>query len=82
MINNNIYIQNNKNRDILSISEYNNAINVLLEINEKIMNLNNKIKIENYNNDEIVNYLQNINNDFSSIFYPESISYLEEIKFT
>jgi len=68
LINNNIYIQNNKNRDILSISEYNNAINVLLEINEKIMNLNNKIKIENYNNDEIVNYLQNINNDFSSIF--------------
>jgi len=68
LINNNIYIQNNKNKDILTISEYNNAINILLEINEKIINLNNKIKIENYNNDEIVNYLQNINNDFSSIF--------------
>jgi len=57
-----LYIQKNKNLDILAISDVNNCMDILTNINNKIVNL----KIVN-NTTDIINVLQSINNDLSSV---------------
>jgi len=58
-----IHVQNNKNLDIINISDVNSCINELNNINLKIKNINDLT-----NSDNIINILQEINNDLSSLF--------------
>jgi ATP-dependent Lon protease len=58
-----LHVQKNKFFDILGISDVSSCVEKLGEINKNI----DVINTNNLNNDTIVNYLQNINNDLSSI---------------
>ena len=61
-----IHIQKIKSLDILGISDVSVCIDKLNEINLKILNISKNLK-ENSNTDTIINSLQNINNDLSSL---------------
>ena len=59
-----VYIQKNKNLNILGISDVNNCMDILFNLNSKLANLKNS----NNQNNDIINILQTINNDLSSLF--------------
>ena len=59
-----VYIQQNKNLNILGASDVNNCMDILFNINEKLANLKNS----NTQNNDAINILQTINNDLSSLF--------------
>jgi len=70
-----IHVQKNKFLDILGISEVNLCIEKLGEISIKIENIQqNKYSIEN-----LINLLQNINNDLSSILKNYGTESLEDL---
>ena len=65
-----LHVQRNKMLDIIGISEVNNCINTLFELSGKIREIN-ESQLEtntNVNTDNIINVLQNINNELSSLF--------------
>jgi ATP-dependent Lon protease len=59
-----LYIQENKKLNILDISDINNCMDILTNINVKLLNLKNTINT----NSDCINILQTINNDLSSLF--------------
>jgi endopeptidase La len=61
-----LHVQKNKSLDILGINEVNTCTNILLELSKKIKDINSKKIIDN--TDSIINDLQYINNEFSSLF--------------
>lgn len=60
-----IHIQKNKIYDILGISDISNCIEKLIELNHKIEEI---ITLKNISTDSIINSLQYINNELSSLF--------------
>jgi hypothetical protein len=60
-----IHIQKNKIYDILGISDISNCIEKLIELNQKIEEI---ITLKNTSTDSIINSLQYINNELSSLF--------------
>jgi ATP-dependent Lon protease len=61
-----LHVQKNKTLNIISVSEVNSCINILFELSTKIKEIND-ISIKN-NTDNIINILQIVNNDLSSLF--------------
>jgi ATP-dependent Lon protease len=61
-----LHVQKNKILDIINVSEVNNCINILFELSTKIKEINDA-SIKN-NTDNIINILQIVNNDLSSLF--------------
>ena len=59
-----LHVQKNKILGIISVSEVNNCINILFELSTKIKEINDVIN----NTDNIINILQIVNNDLSSLF--------------
>lgn len=59
-------VQLNKINDIIGVSEVNNCLQNLLNLNSKLMLINTSM-MEN-NKEEVINILQTINNELSSIF--------------
>ena len=70
-----LHVQKNKFFDILGISDVSNCVEKLGEISKKIEEITSK-KIDN---DTLVNYLQNINNDLSSILKSYGTESLEDL---
>jgi ATP-dependent Lon protease len=61
-----LHVQNSKMINIIGVSEVNNCINTLFELSNKIKNINDaNIK---GNTDTIINILQLVNNELSSLF--------------
>ena len=61
-----LYVQKNKILDILGVSDVSNCVNALFGLSNKL-----KINLENYdknNSETLINDLQNINNEFSTLF--------------
>ena len=58
-----LHIQKNKLLEIIGVSEFNNCINVLYELSKKIKNLN-----VYKTTDSIIDELQQINNELSTLF--------------
>jgi len=70
-----LHVQKNKFLDILGINDVNTCIDTLSEINTKIREISeNKV-----DNDTLVNYLQNINNDLSSILKSYGTESLDDL---
>jgi ATP-dependent Lon protease len=61
-----INVQKNKLLDIIGINDVNNCIEKTTEINKKILEINNLKKTND--TDKVINFLQVINNDLSSLF--------------
>ena len=61
-----LHIQKNKILDLINASEVNSCINILFELSKKIKEIND-VSIKN-NTDNIINILQIVNNDLSSLF--------------
>jgi len=61
-----LHVQKNKILDIINVSEVNSCINILFELSKKIKEIND-VSIKN-NTDNIINILQTVNNDLSSLF--------------
>ena len=61
-----LHVQKNKIFDIIGVSEVNSCINILFELSTKIKEIND-VSIKN-NTDNIINILQIVNNDLSSLF--------------
>ena len=61
-----LHVQRNKMLDILGISEVNNCVNSLFEMNQKIKDIR-ELDITN-NTENVINELQNINNELSGLF--------------
>jgi len=72
-----LHVQKNKTFDILGISEVNNCINSLSNLNDKINSF--VEKINNIETEEVITILQNINNDFSSILKNYGTDSLEDL---
>jgi len=70
-----LHVQKNKFFDILGISDVSNCVEKLGEISKKIEEITTK-KIDN---DTLVSYLQNINNDLSSILKSYGTESLEDL---
>jgi ATP-dependent Lon protease len=62
-----LYVQKNKIFDILGVSDVNNCINILFDLSKKIQNLNEKTNENPRDNEYIINELQLINNELSSL---------------
>ena len=60
-----LYVQQNKILDILGVSEVNTCIQTLYELSKKISTLFDK---KDFNTDNLINHLQDINNELSSLF--------------
>ena len=73
-----IYVQKNKNIDILGISDVNVCIEKLNEINIKIKNISDSLK-PNVKQDALINELQVINNDFSALLKNYGTEKLEDL---
>lgn len=73
-----IYVQKNKNIDILGISDVNVCIEKLNEINTKIKNISDNLK-PNIKQDALINELQVINNDFSTLLKNYGTEKLEDL---
>jgi len=72
-----LHVQKNKMYDILGISEVNTCISVLSDLNDKIKEF---VKvIDNVTTDSLINNLQNINNDLSSILKNYGTELLEDL---
>ena len=65
-----LHIRRNKLLDLISIGDQNNCINALFDLNQKIHDIdaNSVINTSDTNTDNIINVLQNINNELSSLF--------------
>jgi len=61
-----LHVQKNKIFNIIGVSEVNSCINLLIELSEKLKDINNT-NIKN-NTDNIINILQVVNNELSSLF--------------
>jgi ATP-dependent Lon protease len=61
-----LHVQKNKILDIIGVSEVNSCINTLFELSKKIKDVND-VSIKN-NTDNIINILQVVNNELSSLF--------------
>lgn len=61
-----LHVQRNKMLDIIGISEQNNCINTLFELSKTIKGINEQAI--NTNTDTVINSLQHINNELSSLF--------------
>lgn len=61
-----LHVQKNKILEIVSVSEVNNCINALFELSKKIKEINDD-NIKN-DTDKIINILQSVNNELSSLF--------------
>ena len=61
-----LHVQKNKILDIIGISEVNSCINILFELSQKIKDINEK-NVTN-NTDDVINILQDVNNELSSLF--------------
>jgi len=61
-----LHVQKNKILDIIGVSEVNSCINTLFELNKTIKNIND-VSIKS-NTDNIINILQLINNELSTLF--------------
>ena len=61
-----LHVQKNKILDIINVSEVNSCINILFELSKKVKEIND-VSIKN-NTDNIINILQTVNNDLSSLF--------------
>ena len=72
-------INKNKSLDILSITDVNTCINNLYNISEKIKGLTTITKINPLNTDLLVNNLQIINNDLSSLLKNYGTDSLEDL---
>ena len=70
-----LYIQQNKSLNILGISDVNNCMDILTNINVKLLNLKNT----NNTNNDCINTLQIINNELSSLFKLYGTSNLEDL---
>ena len=70
-----IHIQKNKIYDILGISDISNCIEKLIELNHKIEEI---ITLKNISTDSIINSLQYINNELSSLFKNYGTESLDE----
>ena len=70
-----LHLQKNKFFDILGISDVSNCVERLGDISKKIEEITTK-KIDN---DTLVNYLQNINNDLSSVLQRYGTENLEDL---
>jgi hypothetical protein len=62
-----LHVQKNKMLDIIGISEVNNCIHLLFELTKSIKEIN-IASLEKENTDNVINILQNINNELSSLF--------------
>lgn len=62
-----LYVQRNKIFDILGVSDVNNCINILFELSRKIKDLIEKTNEPTKDNEYIINELQLVNNDLSSL---------------
>ena len=74
-----INVTNNKYLDILAISDVNTCINNLQLINDKIKDLSNITKQSPLNTELLVNSLQTINNDLSSLLKNYGTQSLEDL---
>jgi len=65
-----LHVQRNKMLDIISVSEVNNCIQMLFELSIKVkeINLQSGTYVSSETTDNIINVLQNINNELSTIF--------------
>ena len=70
-----LHIYKNKFLDILGISDVNSCIEKLSEISKKIE----EIKSKKLNNDTLLNYLQIINNELSSVLKNYGTDSLEDL---
>jgi len=61
-----LHVQQNKILDIIGVSDVNSCINILFELSKKIKDIN-ETTIKS-NTDNIINILQTVNNDLSSLF--------------
>jgi ATP-dependent Lon protease len=61
-----LHVQQNKMLDIIKLSDVNNCINTLFELNKKIKSIN-ELNIKT-NTDEVINVLQTVNNELSVLF--------------
>lgn len=61
-----LHVQRNKMLDVIGISEQNNCINTLFELSKTIKGINEQAI--NTNTDTVINSLQHINNELSSLF--------------
>ena len=61
-----LHVQRNKLLDIISLSDQNNCINMLFELSKSIKEINDQTI--NNDTDIVINLLQHINNELSSIF--------------
>lgn len=71
-----IHVQKNKILDILGISDVGNCIERLGELSKKIYELS---EIKNKNNETLINGLQFINNELSSLFKSYGTESLEDL---
>lgn len=71
-----IYVQKNKRLGILSINEFNLCVDKLHEINNLIHNINELI---NFKNEDIIERLQLVNDELSSVLKLYGTEYLEEL---
>jgi ATP-dependent Lon protease len=72
-----LHVQNNKVLDIIGISEVNSCINTLLELSNKIKDIPDVKFISN--TDLVINVLQNVNNELSSLFKLFGTSSFEDL---
>jgi len=63
-----LHVQTNKMLDIIGVSEVNNCINTLFDLSKKIREINDSQLEKAENTDNIINILQYINNELSSLF--------------
>ena len=61
-----LHVQKNKILDVIGVSEVNSCINSLFELSKKIKDIND-VSIKN-NTDHIINILQTVNIELSSLF--------------
>lgn len=73
-----IYVQKNKILDILGIGDLNNCVDKLGEINDKIKKTKESLA-SNLNPEVLINNLQSINNEISSIFKNYGTEMLEDL---
>ena len=72
-----LHVRNNKMLDILGVSEVNNCINSLYELSKKIKEIT--LTLMSVSNDSLINSLQLINNELSSLFKLFGTSSLEDL---
>ena len=61
-----LHVQKNKILDIIGVSEVNSCINVLFELSDQLKDIND-VSIKT-NTDNVINILQSVNNEISSLF--------------